>query len=530
MTKISSKFNRKSTVAWAWLILVFAVFVLFQWFNTDHLITSDDSAEMLLSKVLSEENTIISENWYYSTEIRILSLQLIQIPLFKVFNSWHLVRFISSIISVLIIEVSFCYLMKRLNLSGYFPYAGSIFMMPFCEDYYFYVLNTPCYALVIATSFLLIAMTYHFAETSLKPLKVVLLVLIFSLSAVSGMSGPRQLLMTQAPICLAVFIKFLTELRKGFVKSLKANVPLIIPAATELIAFAAGYLMNSLFLSSRFNYFVWNNQLIWEAPSIDKFANITSSFISSFGFSISENMAYSVFYIFSGFGIFILSLLVIYLSIRNFKKLDYQARKPVFLYASMLITYYGLYMITDMLFMYATRYALPIAIFILPLIISVLTAAVKKKNLNIILTVCLLIVSVGSAVRYLDLSGRDTVKDRRDAAEFIVADNISNVFTTFWDGSVITEITNGEIDAWIWLDEFEIENLESPDMRYEWMQSAEHINSNPEGRLAVLLKKTEVSGCPLGVTLSSSCMPSYETENYIIYVFESYADLEELFS
>ena len=529
MTKLSPEFNRKHIAAWVWFVVVFLVFATFQWFNTDHLITADDSAEMLLSKVLSEENSIISENWYYSTEIRFLSMQLIQIPLFKVFNSWHLVRFISSIFSVLIIEASFYYLMKRLNLSGYFPYAGSIFMMPFCEDYYFYVLNTPCYALVIATSFLLIAMTYHFAETSSKPLKAVLLVFIFALAAVSGMSGPRQLLMTQAPVCLAVFIKFLTELRKGFVKSLKANVPLIIPAATGLVAFAAGYLINSLFLSSKFNYFVWNNQLIWEAPSIDKFANITSSFISSFGFSISENMAYSVFYMLSSFGIFILSILVIYLSIRNFKKLDYHARKPILLYVSMLITYYGLYMITDMLFMYATRYALPIAVFILPLIISGLSNTVKKKNLNTILIACLLIVSLGSTVRYIDLSGRDTVKDRRDAAEFIVAENIENVFTTFWDGSVITEITNGKVDAWIWLDEFEIDNLSTPDMRYEWMQSAEHINSNPEGRLAVLLKKTEVADCPLGVTLSSACEPSYETENYAVFEFDSYSDLEELF-
>ena len=34
---------------------------------------SDDSAEMILSELLSRSGEIVSKNWYYSTEIRVLN-------------------------------------------------------------------------------------------------------------------------------------------------------------------------------------------------------------------------------------------------------------------------------------------------------------------------------------------------------------------------------------------------------------------------------------------------------------------------
>lgn len=530
MTKLSPEFNRKHIAAWVWFVVVFLVFATFQWFNTDHLITADDSSEMILSKLLSEENALVSENWYYSTEIRILSMQLIQIPLFKVFKSWHLVRFLTSVIAALIIEASFWCLLKQFRLSKYFPLAGSVLMMPFCEDYYIYVLNTPYYALVIAASFLLVAMTIKFAESQKKLTKVLLLIGIFVLSGLSGTSGPRQLLMTQAPICLAVFIKFLTEIKKGFLKSLKDNVPLIVPAATGLIAFAAGYLSNNFFLSKNYHYFVWSNQLVWEMPSVDKFAEITTSFITSFGFSANGNSVGIVFYSILGFSIFILSLLLIYLGIRNFKKTDINSRYPFLIYVSMLIVYYGLYLLTDMLFMYATRYAVPIAVFIIPLIVSGLSASIKKeKTLTAVLTVLLVLTSVTSGIRYFDYSQTDLVGDRSAIVHYLSDNEIDNFFTTFWDGNIVTELTDGEIEAWIWLDEYNISKLETPDQRYEWLQKASHFTEIPQGKCAVVLKRTEVTACPLGITLSTSCKPSYETYDYVFYVFDSYSDLEELF-
>jgi len=48
-----------------------------QWLNSDH------SSEMVLGKLLADENTFVSRNWYYSTEIRLIYQTIFIMSLFK---------------------------------------------------------------------------------------------------------------------------------------------------------------------------------------------------------------------------------------------------------------------------------------------------------------------------------------------------------------------------------------------------------------------------------------------------------------
>ena len=153
----------------------------------------------------------------------------------------------------------------------------------------------------------------------------------------------------------------------------------------------------------------------------------------------------------------------------------------------------------------------------------------KEKTLTAVLTVLLVLTSVTSGIRYFDYSQTDLVGDRGAIVHYLSDNEIDNFFTTFWDGNIVTELTDGEVEAWIWLDEYNISKLETPDQRYEWLQKASHFTEIPQGKCAVVLKRTEVTACPLGITLSTSCKPSYETYDYVFYVFDSYSDLEELF-
>ena len=52
--------------------------------NLPNLIDSDMSAEMILSKILLEEKSLISKSWYYSSEIRVFYIQLLY-----TFFSWN---------------------------------------------------------------------------------------------------------------------------------------------------------------------------------------------------------------------------------------------------------------------------------------------------------------------------------------------------------------------------------------------------------------------------------------------------------
>ena len=47
---------------------------------------SDISSEMVLANLLAEEGSVLSQNWYYSTELRVLNTNLVFAPLFHIFS------------------------------------------------------------------------------------------------------------------------------------------------------------------------------------------------------------------------------------------------------------------------------------------------------------------------------------------------------------------------------------------------------------------------------------------------------------
>lgn len=59
---------------------------------------SDMASEQILAHQLAQEGGILSPNWYYSTELRVVNTQLVMAPLFRLFSSWHTVRVLGSAI------------------------------------------------------------------------------------------------------------------------------------------------------------------------------------------------------------------------------------------------------------------------------------------------------------------------------------------------------------------------------------------------------------------------------------------------
>ena len=84
-------------------VAAFVVYCCFYIFNIDDILDSDISSEMVLGELLSKEHGIISPNWFYSTEIRVLNNQIVFSILLTLFHSYHIARVLSGIILVMII-------------------------------------------------------------------------------------------------------------------------------------------------------------------------------------------------------------------------------------------------------------------------------------------------------------------------------------------------------------------------------------------------------------------------------------------
>ncbi|MDY5100617.1 MAG: hypothetical protein SPE74_04335 [Oscillospiraceae bacterium] len=72
--------TRDSRTFLAWLLAALAALALLLGYSHlygDSWLSSDDSSEMILSRILAGEGGILTENWHYSTELRVLNTQLV---------------------------------------------------------------------------------------------------------------------------------------------------------------------------------------------------------------------------------------------------------------------------------------------------------------------------------------------------------------------------------------------------------------------------------------------------------------------
>ena len=94
MKRETDKMLNKVCKALPWICLIglFVFLSAFMQLHGDCLTDSDISSEMLLAEILNGEHALVSKNWYYSTELRVLNIQLLYSFFFHLFGDWTMVR------------------------------------------------------------------------------------------------------------------------------------------------------------------------------------------------------------------------------------------------------------------------------------------------------------------------------------------------------------------------------------------------------------------------------------------------------
>ena len=81
------------------------------WINLEASIQADMSSELVLSKILSEQKRIMTTDWFYSTELKVLHNTLVFTPLFWITDNWHIIRIVSIIVLNIICSWAFIILL-----------------------------------------------------------------------------------------------------------------------------------------------------------------------------------------------------------------------------------------------------------------------------------------------------------------------------------------------------------------------------------------------------------------------------------
>lgn len=155
---INSIKNHRNLLFATLLIAEILLMVYMTWQYGAQWLDSDDSAEMILAELLSREGSILSKNWYYSTELRVFNTQLVMAPLFCLFSDWHVVRTVGTGILLVILLSSWVFLCRLLNLGKKLIYFAPLIVWPFSREYIQFVLYGLFYIPHLVIIFLTLAL------------------------------------------------------------------------------------------------------------------------------------------------------------------------------------------------------------------------------------------------------------------------------------------------------------------------------------------------------------------------------------
>lgn len=219
-----------------------------------HNLDSDMSSEMVLAQLLNEEGKLITENWYYSTELRVVS----PVPVYQLglllFDSWHAARTFSVAVLLAGAAASFLYLARGAGMREGAVYAAAAIILPVSEAYAFLFTYGGFY-----TVYFMLAcwMSGLVLRLGMPGRRVFRLVLLFLLGIWGGLAGVRMLMICGLPLGAVCAWEMAQRLRRcaSLHEALSSEQGwMALGAAVGLTGMLAGYAVNTRVFTGLFHF------------------------------------------------------------------------------------------------------------------------------------------------------------------------------------------------------------------------------------------------------------------------------------
>lgn len=497
-------------------VVILGALCLFCLFWHDNLMHSDTTAEVILSKLLADENKLITKNWYYSTEIRIVYSQLIMVPLFKIFSNYKVVKTLSIFIFYLLLIAAYRYVGKQYDIKKTYRLLGMAFLLTPLSNEYLDMMFVGCfYTSQVICTYLILGM-YAVAGKG-KGQKVKLLVLVL-LSFFLGLSGLRYLASLYIPFFVAMLLVMQEKLpkkRENLRDVGKGLIKPMLPVFMSSLSAAAGFLVNKFYLEKHYSFDTTSQVAFVQLSEVpDRFLQSIKLMLEFFGYYPVEAV--------SGRGLvnalkcmfFLFFMGVMGYLFKNRKSLLNRKQRLLLYYflASFLLNWYML-IFTDVLQQY--RYWLPVYVTGV-LLLAVFFQVYKPANclLRPVLLAAAVVVTLSSLYGELwqDMKYNDCEK-RYGYMEFLEENGYTFGYATFWNASVTEYLSNGML---------QVGNLGGENgvaAPYEWLSNKAYYREGyHEGKTFLLLARTEEAGMLNGdFTVMEDGIKVYEDEYYAIY-------------
>lgn len=481
----------------------------------DNLMHTDMAAEVLLSDLLAKEGGIMSANWFYSTELRVVYTQLIMTPLLCVISDYGTVKMLSIIILDILLAVVFYFTAKEFGLKGAVLYlAMALLLTPLSNEYFDMMLIGNFYTCQAICTFLVLKFVLRdcSGKDSFPKKKIWIEVGILALVAVIlGLSGLRYLASLFIPLVAAVCLSYGLDRKEERPQSLWRKLI----TTVVLLGFAGiGFLINKFVLADIYTFDSQEVQFVPLTEVPDRFMMSIRLMLEFCGYKevgvvTPLGIVNVVKFCFFVFVVFV----VVYLIKYRYKVLDDKQR--LFLYYFMALFFINWYMLvfTDVLPQY--RYWLPVYI-IAVILIGIWFAKAKPASeclksafaaLAVLTVFTSLYGELWQAAKYNDCA------KRYGYMEFLEENDYTFGYATFWNSGVTEYLSNGQIEVG------HLGGDENGSAPYEWLSPKYYYQEGyHEGKTFLLLAITEEPALFNGdITVMQDFVKVYEDEFYVIY-------------
>lgn len=513
------------TLGWAILAAVF----LIAWYYMDNYVmytlNSDHSSDLVLGHLLAEENAIVSKNWYYSTVLKVVDINLVWALLFKFTDNWHTVRVLGSMMIYTIMLLCLWFCCRQAGLKKYFGYVGAMILLPISKDYFDIVMRGVYYATTIVMALLTMGLCFSYICNKNRRRNLGLLTVGMVLSFIGGLGGPMQLVMFNLPMVLSAMLLCWNDKDKEKFRILTFSLVMTISTAM-------GYMFSNSVLVKIYQFQSYE-QMQFTHISINNIMNVVNGWLDIFGYKAGESVFSSALLFNMAAGIWV--LLSFYSAVHVLIK-----RERYSLAAKMIAAMYLAYF-TVMLLVFSMsskgfigRYLALAGIFaILAVFACFGNSAAPGGESGRVLAAFTAMVLICGAMSYNDMRKIDETRGQREVAQTLVEQGYTQGYATFWNANVLTELSNGKLEVWHWNDGVEhIETLEDINNVYKWLQAKSHVQAPPAGRLFILLSANEDYYFEFTKKLSQDNVIyradnyyDYGYKDYIAYGFDSYEEL-----
>ncbi len=520
---------------WIWLVAGYCITMLVLCLHGRAYIDSDMASEMILSDILNKEGGLLTTQWWYSTELQVFCLQpLYRIGLLLFPHSWFAARMLGQGLLMLVLLLSYLYMARGLGLRNSGVWGAAALACPFGTWYLWYGPFGGFYVPYMILLLLGFGVIIRLLKPAGKRRRMAQWLFLLVTSVASGLNGLKGLMGFYVPMVLAALVALGLSWHLKPEKAPRREIRLVGFSALSLAAASGAYIFNSVFLAATHKYSNYNTRP-WAALDFSKLVNKWMDFLTLFGYPVDSFLGgnvelFSLEGILAGFGVLIAGAFLFSLVrlLMRWRELEPTQRVAPLLLASVCLIQGCVFACTGDVFSANASYWLTS----MPLVFPVLQLEGETEHFRVpharraaamAFCICFVAVSISTTTRYF-ANGYRTNPHLEEVCDWLVDNGYTQGYASFWNGNVLTEWSDGQIEVWV---PYNFNTMQP----YEWLQKTSHANP-PEGQIFLLTTMDELGSMNLSqlywwstVVYEDGDEQENRAHRYVVMVYKNYEDM-----